>query len=113
MPKYVYVYDGKGVSEDSRDYCIARLKALVSLEYQVKTITPAEIAVTTWIENAVLFIMPGGATMPFNEVLQGIPNATIQRFVKNGGKYLGFCAGAYYGCDQTEFAIGNEKMELK
>ena len=49
--------------------------------------------------------MPGGADLPYCQYLASQGNAQIKQFVKGGGSYLGFCAGAYYGCQSIEFAI--------
>jgi glutamine amidotransferase-like uncharacterized protein len=51
-----------------------------------------------------LFVMPGGADLYYVEKLNGAGNKSIKTYVENGGKYLGICAGAYYGCAHLEFA---------
>jgi len=51
-----------------------------------------------------LFVMPGGADLYYVEKLNGAGNKQIKTYVENGGKYLGICAGAYYGCASLEFA---------
>jgi glutamine amidotransferase-like uncharacterized protein len=59
-------------------------------------------------DDAVLFVMPGGADLPFCEALNGAPNERIRRFVEEGGVYLGICAGAYYACRELAFHAGTE-----
>ncbi len=44
-----------------------------------------------------IFIMPGGADIPYGAALNGTGNQQIRDFVTQGGTYLGLCAGAYYG----------------
>ena len=51
-----------------------------------------------------IFVMPGGADLYFCERLNGTGNQKIKDFVSNGGRYLGICAGAYYGCASLGFA---------
>jgi glutamine amidotransferase-like uncharacterized protein len=59
-------------------------------------------------DDAVLFVMPGGADLPFCEALNGAPNERIRRFVEEGGVYLGICAGAYYACREIAFHAGTD-----
>ncbi len=71
-------------------------------------------AVTAWdvrhdlalFDGAALFIMPGGADLPYCAALNGEGNRNIRRFVEGGGSYLGLCAGGYYGCERIEFHKG-------
>jgi glutamine amidotransferase-like uncharacterized protein len=60
------------------------------------------------LEHAGLFVMPGGADLPYARKLNGAGNANIRRFVEKGGIYLGICAGAYYGCRAIEFHKGRD-----
>jgi len=60
----------------------------------------------TVLENADIFVMPGGADLPYCRKLNGKGNANIRNFVENGGTYLGICAGAYYACKALEFHKG-------
>ena len=65
-----------------------------------------------WIPSTRLLVMPGGADLPYCERLNGRGNAVIDKFVRNGGSYLGLCAGAYYACRFVEFEVGSS-MEVK
>jgi glutamine amidotransferase-like uncharacterized protein len=58
------------------------------------------------LDNAKLLIMPGGADLYLCEKLNGIGNEKIRSFVKNGGSYLGICAGAYYACSSLDWNDG-------
>lgn len=44
--------------------------------------------------------------------LNGRGNQLISQFARNGGRYIGFCAGGYYGSSSIEFEVGNNKMEV-
>lgn len=50
--------------------------------------------------------------MPYCESLNGRGNALIKRYVSSGGKYLGLCAGGYYGSARCEFEVGHSGMEV-
>lgn len=44
--------------------------------------------------------------------LDGKGNHEIKKYVRHGGRYLGLCAGGYYGCSQIEFEMGNPAMQV-
>ena len=56
-----------------------------------------------------ILIMPGGADLFFTEKLNGAGNRAIDDFVVKGGRYLGICAGAYFGARAIRWAEDNEK----
>jgi glutamine amidotransferase-like uncharacterized protein len=56
-----------------------------------------------------LFVMPGGADLYYCEKLNGAGNAAIRQWVKQGGTYLGICAGAYYACASIGWACGTKQ----
>lgn len=58
------------------------------------------------LENAQLFIMPGGGDSYYLKALGSKGNNAIQHFVQKGGTYLGICAGAYYATDRITWAAG-------
>ena len=55
-----------------------------------------------------IFVMPGGADLPYCKKLNGAGNDNIRAYVEEGGTYLGICAGAYYGCRAIEYHKGRE-----
>lgn len=63
---------------------------------------------TTWIYQYNTLIIPGGADRPYYKNLKGTGCDNIKKFVKNGGTYIGICAGGYFGCQKIEFAKGTE-----
>ncbi len=58
------------------------------------------------LEMADIFVMPGGADLPYCKKLNGQGNENIRNFVETGGTYLGVCAGAYYACREIAFHKG-------
>lgn len=79
--------------------------------YQIKTISAKELQSENWTDDAVLFIMLGGADIYYKRKLHGQGNRIIRHYIDNGGKYLGICAGAYYGSSAIEFGVGT-KLEI-
>lgn len=59
-----------------------------------------------------MLVMPGGADMGYCRTLNGAGNRRITQFVRNGGRYLGLCAGGYYGSKSCEFEVGDKTMEV-
>lgn len=110
--KDLLVYAGPGAGEQSVANSVLMLKSMASAEYNIKTILPEEVINTNWEENTDLFLMPGGADLPYVAELSGPGNIKIRNYVANGGKYLGICAGAYYAADRIEFAKGDPKLEV-
>ena len=78
----------------------------------VETTTAEEIISTNLSDHCSLLIMPGGRDLPYVKKLQGKGNQNISDFVRNGGSYLGICAGAYYGCSLVQFAQGDPLLEV-
>ena len=50
--------------------------------------------------------------MGYCRSLNGPGNRRIDQYVRRGGSYLGFCAGAYYGSARCEFEVGNKILEV-
>ncbi|KAK6191425.1 hypothetical protein SNE40_003119 [Patella caerulea] len=101
--RMVYVYDGKGAEENSKKLLIYCLQQSLDKEYDVCTISPDQIKEGSWKDKAAAIAFGGGYDLGFISDLgsQGINN--IKLYVKGGGKYLGICAGAYFGCKRIEF----------
>ncbi|MFI3242119.1 MAG: BPL-N domain-containing protein [Alphaproteobacteria bacterium] len=61
--------------------------------------------------DVLAFIVPGGASSPYKQKLKTLGNEAIANYVKNGGSYLGICAGAYYPCKKIIFEKGIPELE--
>ncbi|MCB9030089.1 MAG: biotin--protein ligase [Deltaproteobacteria bacterium] len=103
--KRVYIYNDLGVGERSLE---AATRSFRSLNFEVAHIGASEVLHKDWHEDALLFVMPGGADLPYCQKLNGSGTAKIKSYVESGGKYLGFCAGAYFGSGYVEFEKGHE-----
>src|SRR6185295_13544649 len=80
----ILVYVGPGAGAKSIANTIAMIKALVTDQYQIKTIGPEDLINPNWINDTALLIMPGGADRPYVEKLSGTGNANIKQYVANG-----------------------------
>lgn len=102
--KSIFVYKDKGVGGLSIKALIKSLeKSVVTSSYLITTISSEELTYADWESECALFIMPGGKDTPYHEALKGEANQKIRRYIEKGGRYLGICAGAYYGSKQVVF----------
>lgn len=77
--------------------------------------TPVSASALTsepWTATCALLVFPGGGDLGFCAALNGAGNRRIADYVRRGGRYLGFCAGGYYGCGRCEFEVGNGGLEV-
>ena len=102
----VLLYSGSGVSATSRDHALKSLRAFLATSYDVQLVSPKSLREEPWTDSCALLVMPGGRDLPYQHDLGGKANARIRDWVKRGGKYLGFCAGAYYASRSVEFEAG-------
>ncbi|KAM0752249.1 class II aaRS and biotin synthetase [Meredithblackwellia eburnea MCA 4105] len=102
----ILVYNGSGVSAASRDHTINSLKSFLGHRYDIQFVTPKSLRDEPWTETCALLVFPGGRDLPYLFDLGGEANRRIREWVKSGGRYLGFCAGAYYASARVEFEVG-------
>jgi biotin--protein ligase len=93
---------------------IATLTPILSPYYSITTITNPNTFITDpWQPSTALLIFPGGRDVPYCHSLNGSPNAAITSWIRHrGGKFLGFCAGGYYGSKRCEFEVGDPVLEV-
>ena len=115
----IYVYNDDGVSEESLAQTIATFHQYLGAKYAIKSLSAAQVKKGMWVKDAAAFIMPGGADLPYATKLNGLGNKNIKKYVKNGGVYIGICAGAYYAASYVEFdkggkieVLGNRELKL-
>ena len=108
-PLQVYIYAGPATSLVSSVLAFHNAHCLVFLLASSQVMDPAWIphaSTPAWMHEADIFVMPGGADRFYCHCLNGAPNSAIQRYVHQGGVYVGVCAGAYYGASYVEFDKG-------
>ena len=106
IPKRIRIYSGPGAGERSFADTQGTLQSIVT-DGTVSGISAAQIRDTTWHGATDLFVMPGGRDLPYCEELNGAGTDSIKQFVAAGGNYLGFCAGAYFACQEIAFESGS------
>src|SRR5271170_7793766 len=105
---------GPGAAPAAIANTIATLTPILSPYYSITTITNPNTFITDpWQPSTALLIFPGGRDVPYCHSLNGSPNAAITSWIRHrGGKFLGFCAGGYYGSKRCEFEVGDPVLEV-
>jgi biotin---protein ligase len=102
----VLVYSGPGISQNSLSYTITTLRQLLQPNYVVQSVNPKVLATEPWGPSCALLVFPGGRDLPYLSSLEGPAMSTIAKYVRSGGSYLGFCAGAYFASGRVEWEMG-------
>ncbi|MBX3719698.1 MAG: hypothetical protein KF898_08630 [Parachlamydiales bacterium] len=103
----VLIYADKGVDGGALKQLVRSLKhALGASPYELRRVDANILLTENWEESAALLIIPGGRDIFYHAALDGAGTERIRRYVENGGKYLGICAGAYFACKAIEFEKG-------
>ncbi|KAL1888996.1 biotin holocarboxylase synthetase [Sporothrix stenoceras] len=108
----VLVYAGSGTTTESVRHCLLTLRRLLYPNYAVIPVTEDALVKEPWQATCALLVIPGGADMGYSRVLNGAGNRRIAQYVRAGGRYLGLCAGGYYGSGRCEFEVGNKPLEV-
>ncbi|KAK6198474.1 biotin holocarboxylase synthetase [Scheffersomyces amazonensis] len=108
----VLVYSGPGSTTESVKHCIESLRYLLSPHYAVVSVGEASLLNDPWMYKTAMLVIPGGADLPYCRSLNGAGTRKIAQYVKKGGKYLGFCAGAYFASGRVEFEVGHPLLEV-
>jgi biotin--protein ligase len=106
--KKIVIYKDEGADA----FCIASLLCALKHEkldqkYSLVHADKIFFQGTEWQKDTHLVIFPGGRDSPYHEALKGPGNTQIRDFVQKGGKFLGICAGGYYGSAVIEFEQGS------
>ncbi|KAM7215230.1 hypothetical protein V8F06_009368 [Rhypophila decipiens] len=111
-PLNVLVYSGTGANAESVRHTLATLRLLLAPNYAVIAIAEAALLKEPWEASCAAIVFPGGRDLGFGRALNGYGNERIRNFVRHGGAYIGFCAGAYYASGRCEFEAGNQELEV-
>lgn len=105
----VLVYSGAGTTTESVKHCLDSLRYHLSPYYAVVTINEQALLNDPWQFKSACLVIPGGADLPYCAVLNGNGTQKIQLFVRKGGKYIGLCAGGYFGSKRLEWEVGTDR----
>ncbi|KAG2173767.1 hypothetical protein INT43_005187 [Umbelopsis isabellina] len=108
----VLVYTGDGTSPNSVSHTVSTLKLLLGHSYDVIKVDAQALQKEPWEATCSMLVIPGGRDLPYCQDLNGAVNTRIRRYVADGGRYWGICAGAYFACQEIEFEKGRGVMEV-
>jgi biotin---protein ligase len=97
---------------ESVRHCLYTLRWLLAPNYAVFPVTGDMIIKEPWTAACALVVFPGSTDQGYCKTLNGEGNRRISQYVQRGGKFIGFCAGGYYGSNRYEFEVGDRKMEV-
>jgi biotin--protein ligase len=107
----VLVYDGPGTSALSLRHTLHSLRQLLPA-YSVQKIGLEGLLHEPWTGKAAALFIPGGRDLPYCRDLDGRGTQRIREYVMSGGRYIGLCAGGYFGSRHVEFELGTA-LEVK
>lgn len=116
----VIIYADDGTDRFGVNCLVRYLLDLLNGRYEVEAIRHIDVepGYLCTPENR-LFIMPGGADLPYCALLEPEGTDAIRQYVEEGGTYLGICAGAYFASRRVEFeedrtyeVIGRRELRL-
>jgi len=102
--KSIFLYRDDGVCPSSFRATVRSLRA--ETNRPITLVNRDNFLEAGWEKKAEIVIIPGGRDVPYSLALQGDANRRIRNYVANGGRYLGICAGAYYGSASVCFEKG-------
>ncbi len=95
--KEIAIYLDAGVSQGAYHKLVWALRGYLKERYLLRAVSHRFFSSNGWEPTTALVIFPGGRDLPYHQRLQGEGNARISHYVREGGRFLGLCAGAYYG----------------
>ena len=108
----ILVYNGAGTTPGSVKHAVETLRGLLEPYYAVNTIGPRALEVEPWQSKTKAVIFPGGADLPYIRACKNVIPLLRDFIDRDGGIYIGFCAGAYFGSSRVEFCKGDSSMEV-
>jgi glutamine amidotransferase-like uncharacterized protein len=107
----IAVYHDEGSGEFTRACLVHALSEHFAGTATVRRIRAEEICTSdAWHAETRLLAFPGGADRPYMRKLNGAGTAAIQRYIADGGAFLGVCAGAYYASARIAFEAGTSQQ---
>lgn len=107
----IRIYKDRGVSNFYYTKLVNKINNLIN-HYAIP-ISSSEIINTDWYKHTDLLIIPGGKSNPYSKLLGNVGNEIIQKYIFNGGNYIGICAGSYYACKNIIFEKDTDDEIIK
>ena len=105
LPIRVAVYEGPGAGPSRANLIEALASAKDGPKMKVAALDPEAIR-RGELEQFDVLIHPGGSGGSQGRALDARGRAMVREFVRNGGGFIGICAGAYLATDDYEWSLG-------
>ncbi len=102
-PVKVAIYSGKGAPLDGVNSVTDRVKSIP--EATVTKVSAEEMG-TIDLKAFDVVVFSGGSGGAQGEAIGETGRKNVREYVKNGGGYLGICAGAYLACTNFKWSLG-------
>ena len=103
----VLIYNDEGVDRECFNETLRSInRSSIAEQVQVEAVNGTALNSTSWDERCLVFVVPGGRSTPYYELMRQSGMQRVCDYVSSGGAYLGLCAGGYFGCSRTEFELG-------
>ena len=103
VPVRVAIFDGEGAPVSGIENVCARLEGLPGAE--VTRLKPEEIA-EKGLKGYDVVVFSGGSGSTQAKSLGETGRERVREFVRDGGGYVGICAGAYLACSNFSWGLG-------
>lgn len=108
----VLVYNGTGTSPEFVKYTIETLRLLLEPYYAVSPVSARVLQTEPWMAKSSVVVFPGGADLPYTRECKSVIPKIKEFVAKEGGVFIGICAGGYFGSSFCEFAKGDAEYEV-
>lgn len=99
----VLIYSGPGAPQSGVDHVMRVLKPFSQVSV---TVAKPEIFATLTHSICDVVVFPGGSGSGQSKGLGEAGLSSVREFVKQGGGYVGICAGAYLACSSFDWGLG-------
>jgi hypothetical protein len=103
-PIRLALYDGPGSGDGGVDNVESSAHQIEGVT--VTRLTPAEIGTINLLSRFDVVVFSGGSGSAQSKAIGEAGRVNIRDFVKNGGGYVGICAGAYLACAGYDWGLG-------
>ncbi len=111
MSTQALVYADRGVCGPSATALKKQLKSLLDPSISVLKVDGEYLRTKAWEGKTAVLVMGGGSCGCWDEELQAKGIEKIERYVKEGGRYIGICAGAYFASAESYFELSDRIIE--
>jgi len=110
----ILIYHDIGCSAQSTQALKAQLEKWGSSHFNIRVVDSQTLRQSAWEKETYALAIGGGSCSIWEALLQEEGMRKIHDFVVQGGRYLGICAGAYFGAAISYFQeVGKEPLEKR